>query len=240
MTPFGLPRRHVTECASTNDLARTWAADANNPAPHGALVTADYQTRGRGRRGHRWDASVAQSALMSFVLHPSIPLADAWQLGFLAALATAEALHGLGLDAKIKWPNDVLLDGCKVAGVLVETVVVSSNWAAIAGIGLNVNQGEFAAAGQYAYLPTSLRLVTGKDCPIDDVTQAVAAAFGRADSLYQRSGFDPILERVRTHLAIGATVRRGKETATLMGLNPAGSAKVCLPDGTFAEWTALN
>ena len=123
MTPFGQPRRHVAECDSTNDLARAWATDAADPAPHGALVTADFQTRGRGRRGRQWDAAPGESALMSFVLRPHIPLADAWHLGFLAALATSDALRAMGLHAQIKWPNDVLLQGAKVAGVLVETVL---------------------------------------------------------------------------------------------------------------------
>ena len=57
MTVFGQPRRHVAECDSTNDLARAWANDAADPAPHGALITAAYQTRGRGRRGRHWDAA---------------------------------------------------------------------------------------------------------------------------------------------------------------------------------------
>ena len=116
MTPFGQPRRHVAECDSTNDLARAWATDAADPAPHGALVTAEFQTRGRGRRGRQWDATPGESALMSFVLRPPVPPADAWHLGFLAALATSDALRAMGLDAEIKWPNDVLLRGSKVAG----------------------------------------------------------------------------------------------------------------------------
>ena len=60
---------------------------------------------------------------MSFVLRPPIPLADAWHLGFLAALAVSDALREMGLDTLIKWPNDVLLLGSKVAGVLVETAL---------------------------------------------------------------------------------------------------------------------
>ena len=244
MTHFGLPRRHVAECASTNDLARTWASEVSDPAPHGALVTADFQTRGRGRRGQRWDAPAAQSALMSFVLRPAILLADAWQLGFLAALATAEALRGRGLDAKLKWPNDVLLHGAKVAGMLVETVPApaasGASVVAIAGIGLNVNQPAFEDSGDYAYPPTSLRLVTGQEHTVEDIIQAVADAFGRVDAEATDSGFDPILTALRTYLAVGATVRRGAQTATLVGLNADGGACVCLSDGTFADWTALH
>ena len=243
MTGFGCPRRHVAECASTNDLARAWAADASDPAPHGALVTADFQTRGRGRRERRWDAAPGQSALMSFVLRPNLSLADAWQIGFLAALAAAEALRGMGLDARLKWPNDVLLHGAKVAGVLVETVLAppgsGAGMAAIAGIGLNVNQPGFHAA-DYAHPPTSLRLVTGRDQSVEEIIQAVAAALGRWDALYRQDGLAPVLAACLTHLAVGATVRRGVETATLTGLTSDGHARVRLNDGTFAEWAALE
>ena len=256
MTGFGCPRRHVAECASTNDLARAWAADASDPAPHGALVTADFQTRGRGRRGRGWDAAPGQSALMSFVLRPNLSLADAWQIGFLAALAAAEALRGMGLDARLKWPNDVLLHGAKVAGALVETILTppelgaggrssppalgaGGQMAAIAGIGVNVNQPGFHAA-DYAYPPTSLRLVTGREQSVEEIIQAVAAALGRWDALYRQGGFAPVLSTCQTYLAVGAIVRRGVETATLTGLTSDGHARVRLSDGTFAEWTALE
>ena len=247
MTPFGQPRRHVAVCASTNDLARAWAEDAADPAPHGALVTADFQTRGRGRRGRRWDSSAAESGLMSFVLRPHIPLAEAWQLGFLAALATAEALHGMGLEARLKWPNDVLLHGAKVAGVLVETVPMPlaaaaggrGLGAAIAGVGLNVNQTAFEA-DDYAYPPTSLRLVTGHEHAVEEVIRAVAAALGRWDAAFQDVGFAPVLSAWQAHLSLGATVRNGAETAALVGLQSDGSAQVRRSDGTFAVWTAFQ
>ncbi len=235
MTPFGTPHRHVTECGSTNDLARAWALDPDDPAPHGALVTADFQTQGRGRRGRRWDAPAAESALMSFVLRPKIVPADAWHLGFLASLAAADALRGLGLDAKLKWPNDVLLHGDKVAGVLVEV----SAGAAIAGIGLNVNQTGFDA-DDYAYPPTSLRLATGRDWPIPQITQSVADALGRWDSAYRQDGFAPLYDVWQERLAVGAPLRRGPEAATLAAVTPDGQARVRLADGTFTLWTALE
>ena len=120
MTSFGTPHRHVAQCGSTNDLAREWARDPDDPAPSGALVTADFQTRGRGQRGRQWQAGWGQSALMSFV-YTLPPTVEAGQLGLVVALAVADALaSGNDLDPRLKWPNDILLDGRKVAGVLVE------------------------------------------------------------------------------------------------------------------------
>ncbi len=120
MIPFGTPRRHVAQCGSSNDLARAWARDPADPAPSGALVTADFQTHGRGQHGRQWQAAAAESALMSFVYHvPSA--ADVSHVGLVVALAVADAVaSATGLNPFIKWPNDILLDGRKVAGILVE------------------------------------------------------------------------------------------------------------------------
>jgi len=124
---FGTPRCHVTQCGSTNDLARAWARDTDDPAPSGALVTADFQTRGRGQRGRQWQAGWEQSALMSFVYR--LPAAvQAGQLGLVVALAVADALASLtDLDPRLKWPNDILLNGRKVAGILVEIAPPAPN-----------------------------------------------------------------------------------------------------------------
>ena len=164
MTTFGTPHRHVAQCGSTNVLARDWARDPDDPAPSGALVTADFQTRGRGQRGHQWQAGWGQSALMSFVYRPPQG-AEAGQLGLVVALAVADALASLdGLDPRLKWPNDILLDGRKVAGILVEIspAAYPGGAAAVLGVGVNVNQERFVGAEEFVYPPISLRLVTGR------------------------------------------------------------------------------
>lgn len=234
------PRRHVAECASTNDLARAWATDGADPAPHGALVTADFQTRGRGRRGRVWDAAPGESALMSFVLRPRAAPPDAWQLGFVAALAVADALAGFGLDSRLKWPNDVLIGGNKVAGVLVEAVPLQTGWAAIAGIGLNVNQGEFIGGEGFLHPPTSLRLAAGREWPVEAVVQAVASALAGRAAEWGAQGFVPVLAAWRQRLAFGAALRRGGETATLVDIAKDGGARVRLGDGTFAQWVSVE
>jgi BirA family transcriptional regulator, biotin operon repressor / biotin---[acetyl-CoA-carboxylase] ligase len=122
---LGRPRLHLRETGSTNDRARELAAAG---APHGTLVTAGAQTAGRGRQGRVWSAPPGHALLMSLVLrnaHPLLPLA--------AAVGVAEAV---GDDAQIKWPNDVLLGGRKVAGILAEGRP-REGWAVL-GIGVNV------------------------------------------------------------------------------------------------------
>jgi BirA family transcriptional regulator, biotin operon repressor / biotin---[acetyl-CoA-carboxylase] ligase len=127
---IGLPRVHHRATDSTNARARELAAAG---APHGTLVTADEQSAGRGRQGRAWVAAPGDALLMSVLLReldPVLPLA--------AAVAVAEAV---GADARIKWPNDVWLDGRKVSGILIEGRP-QEGWAVL-GIGVNVGTREF-------------------------------------------------------------------------------------------------
>jgi BirA family biotin operon repressor/biotin-[acetyl-CoA-carboxylase] ligase len=122
---LGSPRLHLRATASTNDRARELAQGG---APHGTLVTAAQQTEGRGRQGRTWSAPPGRALLLSVVLRDPPAL-----LPLAAALAVAEVA---GPGAKIKWPNDVLLDGRKVAGILAEGRP-QDGWAVL-GVGLNV------------------------------------------------------------------------------------------------------
>jgi BirA family biotin operon repressor/biotin-[acetyl-CoA-carboxylase] ligase len=122
---LGRPRVHLRVTTSTNDHARELAAAG---APHGTLVTAHAQSAGRGRQGRNWSAPPGTALLLSLVLRDAPPL-----LPLLAAVAVAEVC---GESAEIKWPNDVLIDGRKVAGILAEGRP-QEGWAVL-GIGLNV------------------------------------------------------------------------------------------------------
>jgi len=122
---LGRPRLHLRATTSTNDRARTLAASG---APHGTLVTAGEQTAGRGRQGRTWSAPPGRALLLSLVLRDPPAL-----LPLAAALAVAEVAAE---EARIKWPNDVLLDGRKIAGILAEGRP-QDGWAVL-GVGLNV------------------------------------------------------------------------------------------------------
>lgn len=235
MITFGRPHKHLAECASTNDVAREWASDAVAPMPSGALVTADFQTRGRGQRGHEWQAEAGQSALMSYVYCLSPDAAPA-QLGLVTALAVAEGLATLGVSPQIKWPNDILVSSSKVGGILVEVAA----GVAVLGIGINVSQEQFADAAGFAYPPTSLRLASGRERTRESVVEAVSEALSLGEERWRREDFAAVLERCRSCLAAGARVRQGEATAELVGLTSEGAAQVRLPDGTFAVWTTVS
>jgi BirA family transcriptional regulator, biotin operon repressor / biotin---[acetyl-CoA-carboxylase] ligase len=121
---LGRPRVHLRETTSTNDRARALALAG---APHGALVTAGAQSAGRGRQGRVWSAPPGRALLLSLLLREWDPL-----LPLRAGLAVADLAGGA---AVVKWPNDVLLGGRKLAGVLVEAR--PGQWAVL-GIGVNV------------------------------------------------------------------------------------------------------
>jgi BirA family biotin operon repressor/biotin-[acetyl-CoA-carboxylase] ligase len=122
---LGVPRRHLRQTDSTNLRARALAGQG---APHGTLVTATEQTAGRGRQGRSWVAPPGRALLLSLIVRPPGRL-----LSLAAGVAAAEVA---GPAAQIKWPNDVLLDGRKVAGILVEARP-QDGWAVL-GIGVNV------------------------------------------------------------------------------------------------------
>jgi BirA family transcriptional regulator, biotin operon repressor / biotin---[acetyl-CoA-carboxylase] ligase len=130
---FGGPHRHFSRTDSTNSRARELAAAG---APHGTIVTAAEQTAGRGRQGRTWTAPPNKALLYSAIVRPleerhmMLPLA--------VPLAVCEAAEQLNpdLECKVKWPNDILADGRKLAGVLIEARP-QDGWAVI-GIGLNI------------------------------------------------------------------------------------------------------
>ncbi|MGI8773695.1 MAG: biotin--[acetyl-CoA-carboxylase] ligase [Actinomycetota bacterium] len=136
---FGRSLRHVATTGSTNSDALGWAAEG---ADEGAVVVADHQTGGRGRWGRDWTSAPGDSLLFSVILRPHPTPPD--RLGLLSVLggvATAEAVgEETGLDARVKWPNDVVIDGRKLAGVLAEARTQGGEVSvAVLGIGLNLS-----------------------------------------------------------------------------------------------------
>jgi BirA family biotin operon repressor/biotin-[acetyl-CoA-carboxylase] ligase len=125
VSALGRPRVHYREIGSTNARARELAGAG---VPHGTLVTAASQSAGRGRQGRTWTAAAGRALLCSVVIRDPPAL-----LPLAAGVAVAEVV---GPDALLKWPNDVLVDGRKVAGILVEGRP-QEGWA-VAGIGVNV------------------------------------------------------------------------------------------------------
>ena len=167
-------------------------------APEGTVVTARHQRAGRGRRGHGWWDAPGQSLLVSVLLRPAGPVAAAPQLSLVGGLAVAEALAGAAaVTARIRWPNDLLVDGRKVCGILAEAASDSVSDGAGAGagrlhhviLGIGVNLAQTAFPEALADRATSLRLVTGRILAADLVLAAVLEHLARRYGEWQAGGF---------------------------------------------------
>jgi len=184
---------------------------AGDGAAEGTVVTARHQTAGRGRRGRQWWDTPGESVLMSVLLQPSLPTAQAPQLSLVAGLAVAEALAAAaGVAAQIRWPNDVLVGGRKVCGVLPEAVSRGDGRIGhvLLGIGINVDQSEFPPDLRHA--ATSLRLVTGTAHDQRQLLAAVLDALDRRYGEWLAGGFAELREEWRRWTStLGERVRTG-------------------------------
>jgi BirA family biotin operon repressor/biotin-[acetyl-CoA-carboxylase] ligase len=215
---LGTPRLHLRVTDSTSDRARELALAG---APHGALVTATGQTAGRGRQGRAWTTQPGAAVTMSLVLRDAPPL-----LPLLAAVAVAETC---GPQAAIKWPNDVLVDGRKVAGILAEGRP-HEGWTVL-GIGVNV-------AVDPADLPEELRDTAGTlgrpRAAVEPFLTELLAALERALALEPAALLDAW--RARDALA-GSEVSWAGGRGVAAGIDGEGQLLVTLPGGGV---TALN
>ena len=160
-------QRH-TQTDSTNTRGRAWLAQG---APHGALVIADAQTEGRGRLSRAW-LSQPGGLYLSLLLHPAFPARFAPRIVFAAALAMAQALDtACNVKALVKWPNDILVNGRKICGILLENTVDGL----IVGLGLNVNQCDGLDALNNP--ATSLALLLGREIDANAVLTAFLQFF---------------------------------------------------------------
>jgi BirA family biotin operon repressor/biotin-[acetyl-CoA-carboxylase] ligase len=153
--------RYYSELESTNNTAREIAKGV----PEGTVIIAETQKNGRGRMGTKWQ-SAPGGIWLSLVLHPSIPLENLSKITLVAGIAVTNALRGIGVDARIKWPNDVLVNGKKICGILTEvSAEIGKVDYVVLGIGVNVNVKLSGLKDEIRRNSTSIANETGK--PID-------------------------------------------------------------------------
>lgn len=212
---------------STMDVASALAARG---APHGTLVWAERQSQGRGRQGRRWE-SPAGGAYFSLVLRPTRPAVEVPQLSLVAGLSAVEAIHEqTGLSTVVRWPNDILLNGRKLAGILIE----GRSEAAILGVGMNVT----TAPKQLPDTATSLRIAGARD---DDPYRLTGTFIGRFQIWYtawETAGFSPIRAALRPWMGMfGQPVRittgAGEVQGTASDLDGQGRLLVRLDAGVL-------
>ena len=153
---------HFDTTASTNDDAR------NEKYCEGDVVWADFQTAGRGQRGHEWHSRKGENLTFSVVLEPTfVPIAEQFSVSEVVALALVDMLAEYSIDAKIKWTNDIYVGDRKLVGILIEhSLAPTSLRRTIVGVGINVNQTEFDASLPN---PVSMAQLLGKELDAEAV-----------------------------------------------------------------------
>ena len=221
MPTLGLPLRYHSVTASTNDDALL-AARAG--APHGSLFVADEQTNGRGRRGNAWLAAPGESLLFSLLVRPELELARTSALTLAIGLSLSDAITPVlnGDSPQIKWPNDLYVNGKKLAGVLVESQLQGERLLAVViGVGLNVSTRNFPP--EIAERATSLAMLGASQLEREALLYAALNAIAQRMSEYQRTGVAGILDELNAADALrGKRVRVDGHVGVGRGLDDQG------------------
>ncbi len=201
--------RHYDTIGSTNDEARRLAIEG---APHGTAVHADEQTAGRGRLARTW-FSPPGNLYISILLRTGLPPARSGELSFLCAIAVAETVETLlpkHIRPMLKWPNDVLVNGAKISGILLEL----QDDATILGIGLNVLQ----APAKTSYRTTTI-VANGGIASVDGARDILLNRLGQLLPVWRAEGFAPIRDRwLQKSYPIGASIRVNAQGESIGGV----------------------
>ena len=185
---------YFSTTSSTNLVAKDLALDG---AAEGTLVLAELQTKGKSRKSREWFSSKEEGIYLSMVARPKMPPIEASRLSLMTAVAAAEAIRKVtDLDVKIKWPNDLLVAGKKMTGIITEisTDMESIDYVVI-GIGINVNIPQSNFPEDLREIATSLQIETGKRVSRLRILQEFLTRFETYYLLLQESDFEPILKK---------------------------------------------
>lgn len=229
---------YFAQTDSTNKQARLLAREGTK---HGTLVIADTQSAGRGRRGRGWISPAGEGVFMSLIVRPEMPPSEVAKMSLTLALAVARAIEReTGLDARIKWPNDIVIGGRKVCGLLLEMDATAEKVNSIvAGVGINVHQSVFDE--EIAHTASSLDLLCGRRVSRSAIVRAFLEEFERAAALADEEMMQAYRGRSAT---IGQRVQviglSGTYTGTAQGITESGTLLVEADDGEVREVLAAD
>ena len=198
---------YFSEIDSTNTFARQ---RAESGAPEGEIVIAETQTQGRGRLGRRWQSPPFTNLYFSLILRPKLPPVHAPQITLMAAVAMVESIVGfIPQAATIKWPNDILVGGKKLAGILTEAACDSERLDyVILGIGVNVNYRFDAMPDVIRHRATSVAELTGESVNRESFLKRLIHHLDRCYGELEASGFTRLAPRWEAHFGLrGKLVR---------------------------------
>ncbi len=237
--PIYIKRLDVVD--STNRYVRDEADNLWVDGKDFVAVTATHQTAGRGQRGNAWQSQSGKNLLLSILLRPGCALEVSGQ--FLLSQAVALSIHSAmecyGIETRLKWPNDVYAGNRKLGGILVELDYSGAFVEqAIVGVGLNVNQAEFPPMDR---VPVSMKMLLGRDIPVEDVLHDVLCLFNRYYNELRWGSNETISAEYR-ELLLGLGEQRefidsaGSFTATIEGVEPNGRLLLRRSDGSLSRY----
>lgn len=213
--PKGYALKHFAVIDSTNEEAKRLAA-AGEAGP--VWIAADRQTKGRGRRGRSWDSPSGNLAATLF-LRPDRPAGECAQLSFVAALSASDAIapYAPKTDIRLKWPNDVLADNRKVAGILLESASSGGESLAWLAVGIGINLAEFPPDTEF---PATSLAAVGADVPEPRTAlTALAAQWAKWYETWRVGGFSPIRDAWLARAAgLGTRIRARLQSEETSGV----------------------
>ncbi len=206
---------------------------AETSAEEGTLIVADEQTRGKGRMGRSWYSPPGLGLWMSLILRPDIPPFKAPGLSICAGLAVVQAIKEMtGVDAKIKWPNDCLIDGKKVGGILLElSAELDRINFVIVGIGVNVNHSAKDLPKNLAQTAASIRIKLGKEISRSALLRLFLEKFERIYLDFKKNGLSSHREAIKSYSSLlgkRVTVKFGRENIEGMAEEIDGSGSLVI------------
>ncbi|WP_044478902.1 biotin--[acetyl-CoA-carboxylase] ligase [Paenibacillus antibioticophila] len=235
---YGRKLQLLSVTSSTQIVAKELAEEGE---PEGTLVFAEQQTVGRGRQGRSWHSPAGKGIWMSLVLRPELPLRSAPQLTLMTAVAVCLAIRKVtGVEAGIKWPNDLLAGGKKICGILLESAGEDTRMKyCIAGIGIDVNLEQEDLPEHLQGVATSLKLAAGQTQDRAELAAEVLLRMEQLMELYQAEGFQPIRllwEDMSVTLGRGVSVagHQGMNTGRAVALDDSGGLVILDESGALA------
>ncbi|WP_213590644.1 biotin--[acetyl-CoA-carboxylase] ligase [Paenibacillus woosongensis] len=234
---FGRTLKLMDVTTSTQEEVRLLA---EHGASEGTLVIAEEQTIGRGRQGRKWHSPAGKGIWMSLLLRPQLPLSAAPQLTLLTAVAVCRAVRAVtGIGVGIKWPNDLLVRGRKICGILLESVGEDEMIRyCIAGIGIDANLEPDDLPPELASIATSLQIESGRKVDRAVLIGAVMTEMEKLYGLYMEEGFAPIGHlwealSVTTGQHITVKTAQGEVSGRAVGLEERGGLLVMQEDDSL-------
>lgn len=236
---YGRTIHYLETCHSTQPIAHQYAQEG---AMDGTVVIAEEQQDGKGRMARPWASKAYKGIWMSVILKPELTPQQAPQMTLVAAVATVKAIHEVtGLTPEIKWPNDLLIDGRKVTGILTELQADPDRVKAILlGIGINVNQEKNEFPEEIETIATSLSIALGKPVNRAKLVASILKHLEHLVGLYLEEGFPPIKQLWERYAnTIGKQVRavilQEIIEGVAIGITEEGMLELQLSDGTIRK-----